>query len=138
MLPTVPKVGTAQQGYCKETFGTEQGGHVLDGDLDFQLRVVLMGHPIFRGISPSMEELNPVFHDRIIHAIDLYKEIIRPLLPGCRVRHHTGMLPLFDLTPCCVLEYASANKARCVIGLFRTGEIGDDDSAVHPRGLDVI
>jgi alpha-galactosidase len=121
---------------CLLTFGTEQGGHVLDGNVDFQWRVVVLCHPIFRGISPTLEELNPLFHDRITHAIKLYKDFIRPLLPECRVFHHTGLLPLFDLTPWCVLEYASADRSRAVIGLFRTGDVGDNDFVVRPRGLD--
>jgi alpha-galactosidase len=121
---------------CLLTFGTEQGGHVLDGNVDFQWRVVAMCHPIFRGISPSMEELSPLFCERVRHAIGLYKDFIRPMLPDCRVYHHTGMLPLFAVTPWCVLEYAAKDQSRGVIGLFRTGDVGDSTYVVHPRGLD--
>ena len=120
---------------CLRIFGTETGEHTLDGDLDYQLRTVILCHPILRGISPTLEELNPVFRERICHALDLYKDFIRPLLPDCRVYHHTGFLPLFEQAPWCVLEYASADRSRAVMGLFRTADIGDEAIVVHPRGL---
>lgn len=121
---------------CLRTFGTETGEHALEGDLDFQLRAVIMAQPIFRGISPSLGELNPHYRERIRHALDLYRGFIRPLLPACRVYHHTGPLPLFDATPWCVLEYGAQARDRTVIALFRTAELGDDTYVVRPCGLD--
>jgi alpha-galactosidase len=121
---------------CLRTFGTETGEHVLEGDLDFQLRTAILSHPIFRGVSTTLEELNPLLRARVVHAMELYKDFIRPLLPECRVFHHTGPLPLFELTPWCVLEYAAADRSRAVIGLFRTADVGDDLYVVRPRGLD--
>jgi hypothetical protein len=121
---------------CLRTFGTETGEHVLEGDVDYQLRTVILSHPIFRGISPSLGELNPLFRARIVHALDLYKSFIRPFLPECRVYHHTGPLPIFEQTPWCVFEYAAADRTRGVIGLFRTADAGDDSYVVRPRGLD--
>jgi alpha-galactosidase len=121
---------------CLRTFGTETGEHALDSDLDSQLRMVILCHPILRGISPTLEELSPVFRARIVHALELYKAFIRPLMSDCRVFHHTGFLPLFEQTPWCVLEYAAADQARAVIGVFRTADIGDDVMVVRPRGLD--
>ena len=47
------------------TFGTEVGDHATDGDIDMQLRTVMLSRPIFRGISPSMEDFNPLLRDRI-------------------------------------------------------------------------
>jgi alpha-galactosidase len=122
---------------CLRTFGTETGEHVLDGDLDTQLRVAIMSHPIFRGISPTLQELNPLCHARIVHALELYRNFIRPMLPDCRVFHHTGPLPLFALTPWCILEYAAQDRTRAVVGVFRTADIGDDSCVVRPRGLDL-
>jgi alpha-galactosidase len=118
------------------TFGTEVGEHMLDGDLDFQLRLAIMAHPIFRGISPTEEELSPVYLERIVHALDLYRSFIRPLMPHCRVFHHTGMLPLLAPTPWCVLEYAAAERDRAVVGLWRTAAVGDDTFVVFPQGID--
>jgi alpha-galactosidase len=122
---------------CLLTFGTEQGGHVLDGDVNMQLRVVTMCHPILRGISPTLDELNPLYRARIVHALEVYKDFIRPIMPECRVFHHSGMLPLFDVTPWCVLEYAAADRSRAVVGVFRTGDIGEDTYLVRPQGLDL-
>ncbi|MEO7909655.1 MAG: alpha-galactosidase [Roseiflexaceae bacterium] len=121
---------------CLRTFGTETGEHVLEGNLDYQLRVVILSHPIFRGISPSLEELNPHYRARIVHAVELYKQVIRPILPECRVFHHTGALPIFEQTPWCVLEYAAADRDQTVLGLFRTADTGDDSYVVRPKGID--
>ncbi len=119
------------------TFGTEVGEHMLDGDVDFQLRLVIMAHPIFRGISPTLEELSPVYRARIVHALDLYRSFIRPLMPDCRVYHHTGTLPLYAPTPWCVLEYGASERDRAVIALWRTAEVGDDCFVVYPQSIDL-
>lgn len=47
------------------TFGTESSGLEADGDLDLQLRHVMMALPIFRGISPTLSDLDPVLGDKI-------------------------------------------------------------------------
>jgi alpha-galactosidase len=122
---------------CLRTFGTETGEHMLEGDIDTQLRHVIMAHPIFRGISPSLADLNPIYRERIVHAVELYKQHLRPLMQGCRVFHHTGPLPLFEVTPWCVVEYGAADRRSTAVALFRLAENGDDEYVVRPKGLDL-
>src|SRR6202453_5426913 len=60
------------------TFGTEVPDLAGDGDIDSQLRQVQMSLPIFRGIAPSLAELNPILRDKIRAGVDLYKSQLRP------------------------------------------------------------
>jgi len=120
---------------CLRTFGTEVAEFALEGDVDFQLRVACLSLPIFRGISPTLDEMNPDLRARIIHHIELYKNFIRPLLPTCRVFHHTGTLPLVEATPWAVLEYASQDATRAVAGVFRTADVGEPTYVFKPHGL---
>jgi alpha-galactosidase len=118
------------------TFGTEVGDHATDGDLDLQLRTVMMSRPIFRGISPSLEDFNPILHKRIQISMDLYKRTVRPIMVGSRVYHHTPMTPLLEPSPWVVLEYAARDYRRGVVTLFRTSGTGDPVYILRPRGLD--
>ncbi len=118
------------------TFGTEVPEHVLDGDLDTQLRLCCC-RIIFRGIAPSLDELTPYLRKRITHYLNLYKGQIRPLLEaGARVFHHTPFQPIFQSAPWCVLEYAHPDGHAAVAALFRTGAGGEDEFLLKLRGLD--
>jgi alpha-galactosidase len=118
------------------TFGTEVGDHATDGDLDLQLRTVMMSRPIFRGISPSLEDFNPLLRAKIQTSVDLYKRTVRPIMVGSRVYHHTPMTPLLESSPWVVLEYAAPDSKRAVATLFRTSGDGDPTYIFRPRGVD--
>ncbi|MCC7265350.1 MAG: alpha-galactosidase [Candidatus Latescibacteria bacterium] len=117
------------------TFGTEVGEHVLEGDVDAQLRLCFC-RPIFRGIAPSLEELTPYLRQRVQHYVALYRDIIRPTMIGGRVFHHTPFLPLAEKTPWCVLEYAAVDGGTSVAVVFRTADAGEPEYLFRPRGLD--
>jgi alpha-galactosidase len=120
------------------TFGTEVGEHVLDGDVDTQLRMCF-SRIIFRGIAPSLDELTPYLRDRIEHYLAIYKTHIRPLMPESRVFHHTPCLPLSKTTPWCVLEYGQADRTTAVALVISTSAQGagdqPDEYIFRPRGL---
>jgi hypothetical protein len=119
------------------TFGTEVGDHATDGNLDMQLRTVMMCRPIFRGISPSLDEFNPILRNRIRESVELYKRVVRPIMVGGKVYHHTPYTPLLEASPWVVIEYASPDQKRAVISLFRTSEQGDPVYLFRPRGLNL-
>jgi alpha-galactosidase len=119
------------------TFGTEVGDHATDGDINLQLRTVMLSRPIFRGISPSLEDFNPLLHDRISASIDLFKKTVRPIMVGSRVYHHTPLTPVMESSPWMVLEYATPDSRRAVAGIFRTSQDGDPTYVFRPRGLDI-
>jgi alpha-galactosidase len=119
------------------TFGTEVGGIEADGDIDLQLRQALLARPIFRGISPTLDELNPLLGQRIRDSVAEFKQTIRPIMAGSRVFHHTPVLPMMEPSPWVVLEYATQDAHRAVAGLFRTSQSGDPVYRFFPRGLDL-
>ena len=118
------------------TFGTEVPDLAGDGNVESQLAVVQMSLPIFRGISPSSEDLNPILRDKIRSGVNLYKKDLRPILHGSRVYHHTPLLEYYEETPWLVLEYATPDARHDVAALFRTSNIGDPVFHFVPRGLD--
>lgn len=118
------------------TFGTEVGDHATDGDLIQQLRTGLICRPIFRGITPTLEDFNPISRSLIRQAVDSFKQEIRPIMINSRVYHHTARLELKKPTPWLVLEYAAPDSTRAVATLFRTAGIGSDTWTFRPRGLD--
>jgi alpha-galactosidase len=119
------------------TFGTESEGLEEDGDLDTQLRTIMLSRPIFRGISPTLDELDPVLGDRIRKDIAEFKQTVRPIMVNSRVYHHTPLLPLMEPSPWVVLEYATRDGKSSVAGLFRTSQSGDPVFRFFPRGLDL-
>jgi alpha-galactosidase len=118
------------------TFGTEVSDLAGDGDIDSQLRQVQMSLPIFRGIAPSLAELNPTLREKIRAGVDLYKNELRPILRDSVVYHHTPQTPYFNESPWVVLEYASPDRKRGVTTLFRTSNHDDPVYRFVPRGLD--
>jgi len=119
------------------TFGTESGGLEGDGDIDLQLRATLLARPIFRGISPTLEELNPLLAQKIRDGAAEFKQTIRPIMVSSRVYHHTPVVPMMEPSPWVVLEYATPDARRAVAGLFRTAQSGDPVFRFYPRGLDL-
>jgi len=103
---------------------------------DSQLRQVQMSLPIFRGIAPSLAELNPILREKIRAGVDLYKNAIRPILRDSVVYHHTPQTPYSSESPWVVLEYVSPDKKRSVVTLFRTSNQEDPEYRFVPRGLD--
>lgn len=120
---------------CLRTFGTEVPDHYLYGDVDYQIRSCLFGQPILRGIAPTIQEIGEPRRSKIVHALDLYKQFIRPILPTAKVYHHTPVLPLFEASPWCVLEYASPDATHEVAGIFRLTAPGESSYRYQPRGL---
>ncbi len=118
------------------TFGTESGGLEEDGDLDTQLRTVMLSRPIFRGISPTLAELDPIVGDRIRQDVAEFKKTVRPIMANSLVYHHTPLLPVVQPSPWVVLEYATRDARSSVVGLFRTSQSGDPVFHFVPRGLD--
>jgi alpha-galactosidase len=120
---------------CLRTFGTEIPDSCLYGDLDFQLRSCLFGHPILRGIAPTPDQIGEPRRAKIAHALTLYKEFIRPILPEAKVFHHTPILPFDQAQPWCVLEYAAPDGSSEVVGIFRLTEQDAGSYRYRPRGL---
>lgn len=116
--------------------GVGQDAHLF-GDLDTQLRVPLFGHYAISGVTPSRDVWNRPQKQRVIHAIRLYRDFIRPWLPTCKVYHHTPELAgRGDPQGWCVLEYVAADASRAVAGLFRLAGQAEPAWRFRSRGLD--
>ena len=118
------------------TFGTESEGLEEDGDLDTQLRTAMLSRPIFRGISPTLEELDPLLGVKIRKDVAEFKQTVRPIMVNSLVYHHTPVLPMMEPSPWLVLEYSSPDARSAVAGLFRTSQDGDSVYRFFPRGID--
>ena len=118
------------------TFGTESEGLEEDGDVDVQLRTALMSRPIFRGISPTLQDFNPLLREKLREGVQRFKSAIRPVMIGSKVYHHTPLVPLMEPSPWIVLEYATPDSTHAVAGFFRTSQDGDATYRFVPRGLD--
>jgi alpha-galactosidase len=116
--------------------GVGQAGHAR-GDLDSQMRLGVLTHFGVSGVIPSAGTRNDVTMARVKHHVDLYKRAVRPILADCRVYHHTPVIPGAEPEGWCVLEYASSDGGRGVIGLFRLSGESAPAYRVYPRGLDL-
>lgn len=114
--------------------GVGQAGHIR-GDLDSQMRLAVLSHFGLSGVIPSPDERNETLIARIRHHVDVYKRFVRPMLADCRVYHHTPVIHGSEPEGWCVIEYASADATRAVIGAFRLAGQAEETFTVHPRGL---
>lgn len=106
------------------------------GDIDMQLRATFMsGNPCLIGLWYDHGDRCGTLRDRVWHAVDVYRRHVRPLLAGCRVALHTPIPAGDQPEGWCVLEYASADRTKAVIGAFRLAGPADDEYVVKPRGL---
>lgn len=106
-------------------------------NLDFIFRAVLFGDPCFLGLTRRIADQHPGYVAAAKRYIHLYKTFVAPLLPGCRVYHHTPLVRVEppDLTPHCVWEYVAADGRSAMIGIFKLSD-APVPIRVHPRGLD--
>lgn len=117
----------------KYYFGHWPSYHMY-GDVDFQLRTTLFANPIFVGFGRA-EDLGEHLEHKIRKYVALYRDFVRPMLPKCRVYHHTGVLPLDKPTAWCVIEYASEDSSKVLVGLFRLNEGAPTEYCFQGRGL---
>ena len=126
--------------YCTRLFGTVlRSADLTDPDLfEFSIRLPLFGQYCLSGTPDEWQDPSSPQHKALRRYVGIYKDFVRPMMSNCRVYHHTASLvgPMGQRPECCVLEYASADSSRAVIGIFRL----DGDTAttlkIHPRGLD--
>lgn len=112
-----------------------QDGHER-ADLDFIMRSLIFGHLYMSGLRPPGATANPAQVERVKHAVELYKSVIRPMLPTSQLYHHTPELPGLEPSGWCVWELVSEDRQQAVVGLFRLAGQADPDYLLRFRGLD--
>ncbi|MBR4941269.1 MAG: alpha-galactosidase, partial [Clostridia bacterium] len=105
------------------------------GSFDFQMRNTMLCHMSLNVVAPTKTEPNPLQMDFIRHSVEIYKNFIRDLLPTAKIYHHDPESQQALSDGRCVLELASPDGSKGVIGVFSlTGYKGAPINVV-PRGL---
>ncbi len=112
-----------------------QDGHTT-GSIDFQARLLLFARPSVAIFDPRGARTNADQVARIRHMVDLFTGFVRPHLRDGRIYHHTPTLHGAEPQGWGVLETASRDRCRAIIGVFRLSAPGGDTITVRPRGLD--
>lgn len=87
--------------------GTEVCEHVQDSDMTSQMHSIMQGRMIFRGISPTKEELAQPLLELVQNKTQLYKQELRPILTGnCLVYRHDAQNGVLNPEPFSANEYA--------------------------------
>ena len=106
------------------------------GSLDFQVRQTIFGKPTCNSFNPFDSEMNESMIAFVKHTYDIYKDFIRPYIEDTVIYHHTP--EIYGDHPCGngIIERASEDKTRSVIGVFRLSDMPErEDITVYPRGI---
>ncbi len=115
------------------------------GSLDFQARLALFGRPTTNDYNAVGSRMNPEQLAFLRHTfVDIYKNFIRPYAADCLTFHHTpevmagaGAGVAEHPNGTAILERASANGHKSVIGVFRLSNAMEEEyTVVYPRHLD--
>jgi len=108
-----------------------------NGSLDLHMRNAMFGHISLNVFGPRDAEMNPQVFEFIRHSTDLYKSFIRPILPTSKIYHHTPDTKEALRNGLAVLELASEDMTKGVLGVFTLCCNGGEPVVVHPKGLDI-
>lgn len=107
------------------------------GALDFQVRQTIFGKPTCNSFNPFDSEMNEGMIAFVRHTYDIYKNFIRPYIEDTVMYHHTPEIYGVHPNGNGIIERASEDRTRSVIGVFRLANTADkEDITVYPRGID--
>ena len=112
------------------------GGHEI-GSLAFQMRNAMFGHISINVFAPKDAAMNDEVFEFIKHSTDLYKNFIRPFIASAKIFHHTPDTNEIKRNGIVILELASEDQSRGVLGVFTLPGFGGQVINVRPRGLDI-
>lgn len=121
---------------CVDRLVSGMYGHTR-ASLDFQVRETLFGRPTTNTYNAAGSESNPGQIEFVRHSYKIYKEFIRPYLTDGRIYHHTPECWGTQPKGTGILERASSDGTRGVIGVFRLADAAEERTLVFPRGLDL-
>ncbi|RKP58284.1 hypothetical protein D7Z26_01955 [Cohnella endophytica] len=108
----------------------------MDGNLDTQMHVIMMGHPMLCGVTPSLASANPAIMACAKKYIGIYKDFIRTFHRAAKVYHHTPVIPGADGSGWAALEYVSEDRKKAVATVFRLVNADEDRYTMKFKGLD--
>lgn len=108
------------------------------GSLDFIIRHTIFGKPTTNSYAPVDAEPNPVQLAFAKHTYKIYKDFVQPYMCDGNIYHHTPEIYSTRPTGVGILERASKDKTKSIIGVFKLGDSNDEsDITVYPRGIDI-
>lgn len=105
------------------------------GSLDLHMRNTMLGHMSLNVISPVGAEINSAQMEFIKHSTDIYKSFIRPILPDCKVFHHTPEIET-DSEALYTLEIASPDKKTGAATIFTMASAKRTVDSIFLKGID--
>ena len=105
-------------------------------DFDFQTRLLFFARPTFWYLNPLGAKPNPLLFNAIKRVSELYKNFVYPMLPTARIYHHTPVVPGPEPQGWGVLELASSDRRRGLVGLFQLAAPTEPEYLLRVRGLD--
>jgi alpha-galactosidase len=106
------------------------------GTLAAHMRNTMLGHISLNVIAPAATEPNPIAMAFVKHSIEVYKSFIRPILPTCKVYHHTPDTHEIWKRGFYALEIAAPNGDRGALTAFTVTNAKESTFTVIPRGID--
>lgn len=106
------------------------------GDLSFIMRNTIMCRPTVNDFNAVGTGFNTQQIEFVKHTLDIYKKYIRPWAKDGKIYHHTPVCSDEMPVGTMILERASAEGDRGVIGVFSlSGKREEDTVTVYPRGI---
>ena len=110
------------------------GCHTV-GSLAFHMRNAMLTHMTLNCFGQKDCEMNSDIFGFVRRSTDLYKSFIAPMLPGCLVFHHTPDTNEALGKGLAVIEDASPDGSKGVIGVFTLPGFDGDRPTVFPKGI---
>lgn len=101
------------------------------GTLELQMRNTMLTHMSLNVIAPAGAKVNEKQLEFVKHSVSLYKDFIRPFIGKSKVYHHTP-----ECDEMCIIELASPEKDRSVLGVFSLTCTRQREVVVKPKGTD--
>ena len=97
-------------------------------DIDTLLKVTLFVVPVFVGFGAQSADRNTIYFEKVKKYMNLAKSFCRPIIANNPVvYHHTPYIGVLETAEWCVLEYATKDRSKGYVGVFRLGSEGNED-----------
>lgn len=106
------------------------------GDFDFIFRVMMLSNAMVLDFSKGLEDMNEAMERKLKYYMDMYSNLVAPILPTCKVYHHTPVLCMDKPNQWCVLEYMSCDRLTGYTMVFSLTEKMEDVYCFRPKGLE--
>lgn len=107
------------------------------GSFDAHMRNTMLGHMSLNVVAPAATTPNPVQMAFVQHSVQVYKDFIRPILPTCKIYHHTPETYQVLEEGTLALEIAAPDGGRGAMTVFTMPGVNDTAVTVRLRGVDV-